>query len=215
MDNDQLRSVAEDLEYLKEDWHPEITEPDIRRGSATLRRLLVEDAYGKAWRQLGNDGQPRLIAVDLDLVLGGVDHANVYCVIAWGARFRGLEMASPCIAQSSDLPIPPDPIRTGGFPGEREFSLSEYMDSDSGVAESVRVSRRDIIKYVANVKGGVHLGQKTKRKEKDLIKRVGKFEQRAIANTTDGLLVEIVAIAQAVGESEAAIELAKQIRDRI
>jgi len=62
MTPDDLRIVADDLQYLAE-WGPEISDGKIRRGSAVLRRLLVEDVYGHAWREIGKDKQPSLIAV--------------------------------------------------------------------------------------------------------------------------------------------------------
>ena len=64
MDRDALVAVAEDLTYLGE-WGPAIGDPEIRRGSAVLRRLLVEDAYGAAWRAIGQAKQPSLVAVHL------------------------------------------------------------------------------------------------------------------------------------------------------
>jgi hypothetical protein len=53
--NKQLVSVAEDIENFKK-WSQcaiELHHVTIRQGSALLRRLLVEDAAGKAWRQIG------------------------------------------------------------------------------------------------------------------------------------------------------------------
>ncbi len=73
MDRDSIIAVAEDLEYLAT-WSGNITDPEIRRGTAVLRRLLVEDAYGTAWRAVGKTRQPTLIAVDIDLMVG--EHGN-------------------------------------------------------------------------------------------------------------------------------------------
>ena len=53
MDATDIAIVAEDLIHLRDDWGGEITDAQIRRGSAVLRRLLVEDAYGQAWRAAG------------------------------------------------------------------------------------------------------------------------------------------------------------------
>lgn len=69
MDHDSLIAVAEDLEYLAQ-WGSDISNADIRRGTAVLRRLLVEDAYGTAWRAVGEVKQPSLPGVDLTLLLG-------------------------------------------------------------------------------------------------------------------------------------------------
>jgi hypothetical protein len=70
------------------------------------------------------------------------------------------------------------------------------------MTKQLRVNRREIIKYVANVKGGVHLGPKARASEKELIKKMEKFEKKMTVHTTDGILVETVAIAQAVGSAD-------------
>ena len=123
--------------------------------------------------------------------------------MAWGANFRGMYMASPIIGIGRSLTETRTPsLRKDGYPGERSYALTEFVESTSGVANRLHVSRREIIKYVANVKGGVHLGPRARSDEKDLIRKVEKFEKRIVVNTTDGILVETVAIAQAVATSD-------------
>ena len=91
MDFDSLIAVAEDLEYLSQ-WGEDISNGEIRRGTAILRRLLVEDSYGAAWRAVGEVKQPTLPAVDLSVLLGN-DTNNVVYALAGGAHFRGVHMA--------------------------------------------------------------------------------------------------------------------------
>ncbi|WP_144395603.1 hypothetical protein [Pleionea sediminis] len=208
MNSEQIKYIAEDLEYLRDGWSPDINEPDIRRGSAVLRRLLVEFAYTQAWKAAGFEKQPKVIAVDLDSILGCVDDSDIICSLAWGAEFRGLYMSTPCVNRGSfALGSASPPMRKKGFPGEREFYLNEFVESTSGLASGTKVNRREVIKYVANVKGGVHLSSKRRTDEKALIKKLEKFEQKISAHTTDGILVEIVSIAQAIGMSEDAHQL--------
>ena len=216
MDEESLVFVAQDLEYLRDDWGPDTPDPDIRRGSAVLRRLLVEDVYGAAWRGVGFQKQPRLIAVDLMNVFGGVDTSRIICALAWGAHFRGIFMASPCLIKGTEFPpmASSAPVRSDGYPGEREFRISEFLSSPAGIADGEVVTRRDIIKYVANIKGGIHLSQKLKKAERDLVSRLAKFEKKINAHTTDGILVEIVSIAQAVGQSNDAAKLIREIYRR-
>jgi hypothetical protein len=201
MDYDSLVAVAEDLEYLSE-WGSEITSGEIRRGTAVLRRLLVEDAYGTAWRAIGKAKQPSLIAVGLDLLLGN-EANNVIYALAGGAHFRGAQMA--CILLNKGATAlggaPPKPIREDGYPFDRVFTLSEYLSSDSGVVEGHTFNRREVIKYFANVKGGVHLSAQQRKAEEKLIARLGKIEKKLIVQNTDGLLMEVVAIAQSLGSS--------------
>ena len=168
-----------------------------------LRRLLVEDAYGHAWRAVGLEKQPTLLAVDLDLLLGP-NAGRIHLALAGGANFRGLQYAAMLFHQG-DRPIgnpPPQPIRDNGYPFERLFSLFEYLKSPSGVVEGRPFNRREVIKYIANVKGGVHLSPMQRKEEEKLIARLGKAEKKMSIQMSDGLLVEAVAIGQALGNSE-------------
>ncbi|MDV6344595.1 hypothetical protein [Nitrosomonas sp. Is37] len=214
MDNDSLIAVAEDLEYLSQ-WGSEISNAEIRRGTAILRRLLVEDAYGVAWRSIGKAKQPSLIAVDLSLLLG--KHATeVVYALAGGALFRGMSMACMFLNKGT-TPLgetPPPPIRKNGYPFERLFTLSEYLSSLSDVVEGREFNRREVIKYLANVKGGVHLSAQQRKTEEKLIARLGKIEKKIMVHNTDGLLVEAVAIGQSLGDSEDARLFIKEIKAR-
>ena len=212
MDHDSLIAIAEDLEYLSQ-WGAEISNAEIRRGTAILRRLLVEDAYGTAWRTIGEPKQPSLPAVDLSLLLDNDSNEVVYA-LAGGANFRGMQMACMLLNKGSK-PIgsfPPEPIRENGYPFERMFTLSEYLSSPSGVVEGRTFNRREVIKYLANVKGGVHLSAQQRKAEEKLIARLGKIEKKLMIHNTDGLLVEVVAYAQSLGNSEDAKRFVLKVR---
>jgi hypothetical protein len=194
-------------------WPGDIQDPEIRRGTAVLRRLLVEDAYGTAWRAMGRTREPTLIAVDLDLMLSE-QMKTVMIALAGGADFRGLKSAAFCIHPGSK-PMgrpPPEPVRKDGYPFEQVFTLSQYLKSTSGVVDGRSFTRRDVIKYIANVKGGVHLSSQERKKEKMLIERLGKAEKRLTFHNTDGLLVEAVAIAQSLGQSADAKSFVAEVR---
>jgi hypothetical protein len=208
MDHEALRCIAEDLAFLRA-WSADISNPEIRRGSATLRRLLIENAYGNAWRAAGLQKEPRLIAVDLKNIVAATDIPKVVFVLAAGAEFRGMYIASPMISQGNK-PLPPvnsAVLRENGYPGEREFGLTEYLRSHSAFAFGEWISRADVIKYIANVKGGVHLSASQRRREAELVNRVSKIEKRVNVHGTEGLLLELVAIAQAIGRSDDASRL--------
>jgi hypothetical protein len=212
MDQDSLRIVAEDLQFLA-GWNSGISAPEIRRGSATLRRLLIEGAYSSAWRAAGFEREPSLIAVDLSNVVAPSDLGQVVFVLAAGAEFRGRCIAS---AMLNTGPSPPPPIndavlRPDGFPGERVFRLSEYLRSASAYAFGEWITRGEVVKYIANVRGGVHLSQSQKKSEAVLVERVSPIERRIIVFETEGLLVELVAIAQAIGRSEDARRLIHEV----
>lgn len=203
MDRDALLTVADDLKFLS-GWGAEIADGDIRRGSATLRRLLVEDAYGTAWRAAGFARQPTLVAVDLWNLVPRDSINIIEFALAAGAEFRGIYLAAMLVNRGSTAPPPPNPavLRADGYLGERQYQLSEYVGSISGIVGGTTFTRRDVIKYIANVKGGVHLSPKQRKHEEKLVARIAKIEKRMIVHNSDGLLVELVAIAQAVGRSD-------------
>jgi hypothetical protein len=92
------------------------------------------------------------------------------------------------------------------------FTLSDFLSSPSGVVDGRTFNRREVIKYLANVKGGVHLSSQQRKLEEKLIARLGKIERKLMVHTTDGLLVEAVAIAQSLGNSKDAQHFIKTVR---
>jgi hypothetical protein len=212
MTDDDILIVADDLQYLRE-WGPDMSDGDIRRGSAVLRRLLVEDAYGQAWRAAGNLKQPVLVAVDLDAVATPDSISDIVFALAGGAHFRGMHLACVMLHKGTK-PIGSfnPPSKENGYPGERKFTLSDYLSSLSGVVDGRTFNRREVIKYIANVKGGVHLSVKERKAEEKLIARLGKIEKKVMVHATDGLLVELAAIGQAVGKSDDARTFIQQVQ---
>ena len=111
----------------------------------------------------------------------------------------------------------------GDFPGKERYSLSKFLRSAAGVAQGQKVSRRDVIKYIANVKSGVHSSGSQRQSEKTLISRMKKFEKKVIMNTPndsreivrkasiDALFIELLAIAQAIGASDDASTFIRKV----
>jgi len=214
MDKDSLVAVAEDLRYLA-GWGGQITDAEVRRGTAVLRRLLVEDAYGHAWRTIGQQKEPTLLAVDLDQLVRPIT-IPIHLALAGGANFRGMQYAALLVHRGAS-PLggnPPKPIREGGYPFERAYTISEYLASASGIVDGCKFNRREVIKYIANVKGGVHLSPKQRKTEAKLVARLGKAEKKLMIQMSDGLLIEAVAIGQALGTSDDARKYISLILDK-
>ena len=57
-----VKIVAEDLNYLLNEWDQEISDDSLRRNSTVLRRLLVEGDYSNAWRMIGLEKEPKICA---------------------------------------------------------------------------------------------------------------------------------------------------------
>jgi hypothetical protein len=96
---------------------------------------------------------------------------------------------------------------------EHPFSLSEYRRSACAVVERSRITRDELIKYMANVRGGVHLGRgSTATRERELIAKVQRLEGRVNAFRMDGLFFELLSIGQSVGAAPDSDRLRAAIR---
>ena len=95
-----IQVVVEDLEYLRADWGGTISNPVVRRGSALLRRLLVENAYGNAWRALGFHGEPKVRAVDLNQIIGSTPLSEVDMALAAGSIIGKISMVGLSMTRS-------------------------------------------------------------------------------------------------------------------
>jgi len=213
MNLDYLRVIAEDLELLKNSWTHQYPEPDIRRGSAILRRLLVDNEYMHAWKQVGFERQPTLNAVDLSLLIEGIPESQIIVSLAMGAHYRDAYWAGICLTSNNmRIKTHDSKFNSQSYPGERTYYLSEYLSSSSGIANSKHITRKDVIKYIANVLGGVHINPKQRKQEAKLVARVEKFHKKIQLQKSDGLLIELTAIAQAIGQSADCSKLIAKIR---
>lgn len=64
----QLRGIAEDIEYFRDQWQDGTTNPELRRDTTILRRLMIDGGNGTllpVWRALGFEGQPTIPAYPL------------------------------------------------------------------------------------------------------------------------------------------------------
>jgi hypothetical protein len=210
--NDALATVIEDLEHFRDVWTGTLPDPDIRRGSATLRRLLVEGEYGTAWRALGRSREPTVPAPDLEAMLGSFDRAKVGCALAGGALHGGIVVAGLCVVQGGGLPAPAQDACLF----DRPYTLSQYLASACAYVYGTSITRRDLIKYMANVKGGVHLASNShaRKRERELIARVGALEGRVNHHSKDGLYVELLSIGQSLGKSPDCEALIADFRTR-
>ncbi len=191
-----VKTVIEDIEYIHDHWGNGATDAELRRGSAILRRLLVEQILSHAWRHKGFEKEPHIVAPNIDDAFDGFDIQKIKTALAGGAKNQGTYIAGICINEGSTAPTPSEEFI------EFDFSLSSYLNSSCAIVEGKKISRRELIKYMANVKGGVHLGSsKTRTKEKEVIKRVSKLDGKVKAFNNEGLYFEILSTGQALANS--------------
>ena len=150
--NDQyiVQTVKEDLEYLIKEWTQDIDDQSLRRSSGTLRRLLVEDALGKAWRITGFKKEPLIKSFGLGDLISSVGLYRITFAQAGGAKLKGVQVATLFEIkgpQTYNKHCDTIPI---------EYRLSQFVESICMVIDGQSIRRREIINYVSNKLGGVH-----------------------------------------------------------
>jgi hypothetical protein len=234
-------ATAEDIEWLRDVWWGGgglLTEPDLRRGSAVLRRLLVEGEISKAWRNHGFQGQPTIIGPDgaalaamrnvrlehaASLVVGGgrlngIDAAMIGAFRVFNsATGQGPEAESgfvvlvTSILRDASSPAPPGPLLDIV---ERAWRLTDYLSAPGAVRRGEIISRQLVIQFFANYAGGAHLDRISAiiRNKTARYELVAELERRVNADTMDGLHFELLSIGQAIGRSADMHRLASAIR---
>lgn len=237
----RYQTVAEDIEWLHEEWcglfEPPSTD-DLRRGSAVLRRLLVNEAIHNAWHHHGFPDQAHVIAPDFDALAieDGFETAHVIALIVGGATVNGIQIALTGglraynattgkgpdadegfavkvlnIARDACTPREADPSNAVDSHANRDWRLLEYLNSTGAVRFGKAISRLDIIKYFANHAGGVHLN-KGKRTDKTDYALIDDLRGKVVADKMDGLDFALLSIGQSIGRSPDLLDLAKKIR---
>ncbi|MHC6648687.1 hypothetical protein ACYTPF_19090 [Alteromonas sp. HB246098] len=168
LNRDEINIVIDDLKFLEKTWLQSPSEGDVRRGSAILRRLLVEGILGQTWRALGFEREPKIFCQYIDLSnspeigdyasfihSGGADNRGIIC---GGTLFFDLK---------TDYPGDTNIFR------KELLGLSTFLQQTCMLVRNKPIKKADIIKYMANTKGGVHLGSsKARTREKELIKKI-------------------------------------------
>jgi len=137
----------------------------IREGSLALRRLLVDRNLQQAASQLDcslqisvPDNYPR------------ADHpAFKNCDMWYGgtAQNKGMTVAGMVFSTDLKSENPPIPNPEGA---KRKIKLNAYLSLPSIASNGIVCTNEDVIKYIANKRGGVHFDstRKGKRKDKNL-----------------------------------------------
>lgn len=237
---DPWTSIADDIEWFEKEWctlYEPPSDAEIRRGAAALRRLLVEDWLGTAWRHFGFERQPTLVGPDVAALAAhdGIEMRHIASLIAGGATINGIQSAMLGLARTDNLETGVSADAEVGFAvksfsivrdarGEsgtneltpltnRSWPISNFLDAPGAVRRGYAISRRDIVSYFANVGGGVHLGPSKKSKEQ-VHELVEELINKIRADTMDGMFFELLSIGQAIGRSEDLKKLVAEIRSR-
>lgn len=192
-----LRTVFEDLKYLSKEWTQWVEDDDLRRSSNVLRVQLVDGNYGRAWRLLGLPKEPTIVATDLSLFMGTIPQERIVFAQAGGARSRNIDMRfffeiSYAISnRERECQEEYSLFRT-------VYKMTEYLRSVSFIVKGSRISRREVIKYVANKLGGTHFDISRNRKGDDTFILLDQIRKTYTIAERPAVNLELLAIGQSV-----------------
>ncbi len=180
-----------------------------------LRRLFVQDDFLKAWNQNGLIEKPRVVAPRAEYFLEHPDRARVDMIIAGGGEFGGTFAALAVVNKGgAPLQVSPDDM-----PMQHRFTVGEFLQSVGIYVDNMRVSRREVIKYVANKLGGAHLDRSRSGKLSRKFDALDRNRERLRIDGVPSLggknavYFELLSIGQLLGRSEAAAVFRKAAKD--
>ncbi len=137
MDTDLIKTAQAHLRALGQANVPTIDEHALRVASAPLRFLLVEGNLLRAWRALGTTGPIQMEAYCFTTM--PPSNAVGYC--GGGDVLPGVPLSMGWGEMTLNM---------------KTLNLHAFLDEPCICAKGLRVTRRELVKYIANTKGGTH-----------------------------------------------------------
>ena len=201
MPTDIVENTLSDLTHLAGELHERVDDHSLRRSSAILRRLLVDDELGQAWRADGRERQPIIRAATLTSLLSRVPQRRVVMAAAAGAHYEGLAMMG--IAELN-YKLSADEVKSlhgDGLPLV-DLPLQSYLASATMIVAGHAISRRLLVKYVANKLGGAHHDPKRRPdKEAKPYELLDQVRERYQLGVKNAVYFELLAVGQAIVNS--------------
>lgn len=208
--SDLVKTVAADLKYLEAQMDSWVDDDSLRRASPIIRRLIVQNDLQRAWKAAGLSHEPRIRTPTLDRLIKEMPLRSIKFATVGGAKYRKIH-----IAELVKLDPPPTDderkrLEEAGLP-VRVVGLREYLTTAAVIVNGKCISRRVVIKYIANKLGGVHfdLGRRDGR-DGALYKLLDEANRWTIQLTVDGdasttkpiVYFELLSAAQALVSSD-------------
>jgi hypothetical protein len=209
--DEELRVVLEDLNFLNEEWDQDVTDDSLRRSSPVLRRFLVEEQLLRAWRKIGLSGQPEILAFTLSRRLTLTPLNEVRFASAGGATYKALAIAQAFEIDRALSPAEVQKVFALGLPEIRQ-SLTDFTNATCIIVEGTEISRRDLIKYVANKLGGAHYDEQRDRDYQRLLDHVG--QTRVIAGK-NAVYFELLSAGQRLIQAPDIVNLRNRLRQQL
>jgi hypothetical protein len=150
---DSAAALIEDLAFFREVVaRPEQSPGELRRLSVTARRLLADEAIKTVGAP--RTGVPTFRRPDNREMEAYITPANCQMFASLGVSAFGFYVHAMS-ARADDVTTPVPVHDPNAF---IEGTIAEFMGQPVIFSEGVWVTRREVIKYIANVKDGAHSG---------------------------------------------------------
>lgn len=197
---DLVEIVASDLRHIEAKWGDAIDDQTLRRESPILRRLLVEGDLQQAWKRIGFNGQPRIIASSLSKAVATIPNKRIKFASAGGANYGGVEVRGTVMVDYAMKEDELQRVYALGVP-EEEFGLVNFVKSPCMIIEGRLVSRHNLVKYVNNKLGGAHFDPQRK-KVKAIIHLLDTVAEDVEIAGKNSVFWELLSVGQALVGSE-------------
>lgn len=155
MDFDLIKIVSEDLDYLSEEWTQDIDDASLRRASPVLRSLLIENKLLQVASILNEE--ITIMASAISKFDGYLNDPSIVFYQAGGAKYKGMEIQFLKQLNRAKSPeeIKTDYERKKDVIGQTyPVKLALFMKQISFILNGVKINREEVIKYIANKRGG-------------------------------------------------------------
>jgi hypothetical protein len=171
-----IKIVSEDLDYLSEEWTQDIDDASLRRASPVLRSLLIDNQLLQV-ASIFNE-EIKIMAPAISKFDGYLNDSSIVFYQSGGAKYKGMEIQFLKQLNRAKSPeeIKADYERDKDIIGQTyPVKLSLFMKQISFIINGVKINREEVIKYIANKRGGAHYDGSRKT---DLIGSKGELERK-------------------------------------
>ena len=220
MDIELIKMVADDLDFLFNDWNQDIDDASLRRSSPVLRSLLVEGLIGKVAHQIGQEIRIKVPSICRLMTEQELAQMNYYQ--AGGATYKGMKIQSAFLirrALSAEERKAWTEMQMSVLGKSYSVKLGVFLKQPSFGIDGVPINREEVVKYVANKLGGAHYDpiRSTNQSDKNatlhakylLLDRV---RDGIVAADKNAIYYELLSIGQSVVNSRDVRNLRKRLK---
>lgn len=181
--------MVDDLAFFREVLAKDApTAGDLRRMSAQLRRILVDAVIEKIAGP--RVGKIRLLAPVIDEVENLNREAPFIYVGVGHVDMFGVQVAMAIVDRDGGRAL-----KTFHPDMRQELTLEQFMKQGVIVLEGTWVSRRDVLRYIANIAEGIHSGEPKNEKER-LIRRARHVSKMSLEDDTPTVSMNVALLTE-------------------